>query len=308
MMAGDWIKFRVKLVTDGRVRAMARATKQKPATIIGGLLMLWSIADEHADDHGLLPGYTFEDIDDITGVKGFAVAMPPDWIESEEGSIRLPNYQEHNGSTAKNRAESAKRMARSRNKGSENVALESNKVVTEDKQDRTKGVPREEKRREEEIQTTSGAGASGQPKHGQTEFITTVGFTLPSPLCDSPVVMAKAREFIETCNAKGHPRTPGQWRRIVADLLVTPDAADRMLEHSIVRGLYTVDPIGVIEAKEAEITKRNTSRNGNGRSGNRGTNAEYRQPDDDPNEGRKPLTEAELAALRAESPHPAFAE
>ena len=174
MMAGDWIKFRVKLVTDGRVRAMARATKQKPATILGGLLMLWAIADEHADDQGQLAGYTFADIDDITGVKGFAVAMPPDWVAADDGGIRLPNYQEHNGTTAKKRADSNKRVARFRESGNADVTQDALQKPPKCNADSvTKSVTREEKRREEKETTTAGAGASEQPKHGQTGFITT---------------------------------------------------------------------------------------------------------------------------------------
>lgn len=145
-MANDWIKFRVKLATDGRVRAAARATKQKPATILGGLLILWSLADSHADDGGVLGGYTFDDIDDVTGIRGFCAALPPDWIGQTETGILLPRYHDHNGSTAKKRAEGNVRVAVHREKCNADVTRKplpnADKGVTE-------SVTREEKRREE---------------------------------------------------------------------------------------------------------------------------------------------------------------
>lgn len=143
-MANDWIKFRVKLATDGRVRAAARATKQKPATILGGLLIMWALADSHADDEGILGGYTFEDIDEVTGIKGFCASLPADWIGQTETGILLPRYHEHNGTTAKKRAESNARVAEFRRNGNADVTQ---KVLQNADKTVTESVTREEKRR-----------------------------------------------------------------------------------------------------------------------------------------------------------------
>ncbi|QVL32321.1 hypothetical protein KIH39_26400 [Telmatocola sphagniphila] len=174
-MSNDWIKFRVKLVTDGRVRSAARKSKQKPATILGGLLILWSLADSHAEDDGTLPGYTFEDVDELVGVKGFAASLPPDWIIEAETGILLPNYSQHNGNTAKRRAESNRRVAEFReirngnatqSKPTGNAAVTQSALQNGDNPV-TECVTREreeKEKRREETERESAASAARPPK------------------------------------------------------------------------------------------------------------------------------------------------
>lgn len=108
-MAEEWIKFRRKLRFDGRVRKMSRDLRTNVPHILGCLSVLWMLADEFADDGGRLNGYEKDDIDAEVGVEGFCDALPADWFEQRPDGIYLPDYQEHNGSTAKRRAEDAKR-------------------------------------------------------------------------------------------------------------------------------------------------------------------------------------------------------
>ena len=140
-MAGDWIKFRKKLLKDGRVKTLSRLCHAHSVTVIGALVTLWSLADDYAEDSGLLPGYTTDDINREVGIENFCESMPEDWmLVKSDGSILLPNYQQHNGLTAKKRAGANQRQASRRRH-----AREANVSRTQ----RDKSVTREEKRGEE---------------------------------------------------------------------------------------------------------------------------------------------------------------
>lgn len=131
-MAGDWIKIRTSLVRDGRVRIVSRKCHAPNASVVGALVTLWCLADEHSDENGSLFGWTKEDIDQFVELPGFCDSLPSDWIDLSGEFVNLPNYQEHNGQTAKSRAQASKRQKLSRSQ-------------------RDKSVTREEKRREENI-------------------------------------------------------------------------------------------------------------------------------------------------------------
>ena len=132
-MAGDWIKFRKKLCRDGRVISTARKCNASSVTVIGALVTLWCLADEYCEENGTLPGYTKDDLEREIGVPGFIDALPNDWFSLVGETPQLPNYQEHNGDTAKKRMCNAKRVTRHR-KGCNAASV-------------TKALP--EKRREE---------------------------------------------------------------------------------------------------------------------------------------------------------------
>ena len=133
-MAGDWIKFRCSLLRDGRVRKVSRSCHVKTVTVVGGLVTLWALGDEQADEKGVLDGYTKEDLNDEIGIEKFCESLPDCWIDLTGEFVKLPNYQEHNGTTGKKRAQDQKRQKEHRNKSQEKC---------------DKKATREEKRREE---------------------------------------------------------------------------------------------------------------------------------------------------------------
>lgn len=120
-MAGDWIKMRGNLWDDPRVARLCDATDQGEAAVIGALYWLWAAADQHTTD-GFMPGLSFRQIDRKTGVPGIAEALADiDWIQQEEGGIRIIRFDEHNGASAKRRAQEAKRKADSRKVSASNA-------------------------------------------------------------------------------------------------------------------------------------------------------------------------------------------
>lgn len=124
-----WVKWEKDLETDIRFTRLCRQVRDTchagalrgvlhqnavVALTMGALVKLWSYADTHirADDTLDL---SFDDIDELVGVTGFAAAMPEDWlIKRGDQCVELPGFQEHNGTIAKKRDLNTKRQQRRR--------------------------------------------------------------------------------------------------------------------------------------------------------------------------------------------------
>jgi hypothetical protein len=113
-MAGDWIKTRKSLPTDGRIVRMASALKADRFRTLGGIVSAWCLFDEHTDC-GRLEGYTPEMLDEVIGFPGLAAAMEAvGWLEVGEGFLVAPRFEKHNGKTAKRRAQETERKRSAR--------------------------------------------------------------------------------------------------------------------------------------------------------------------------------------------------
>jgi hypothetical protein len=110
-MAGDWMKMRVNLWDDPRVSSLVDATDTSEAAVIGGLYWLWATADQHSAD-GHLPGLTLRQLDRKTGLAGFGAALVAiGWVAEEDGGLLICRFNEHNGTGAKKRMLTARRVA-----------------------------------------------------------------------------------------------------------------------------------------------------------------------------------------------------
>lgn len=116
-MAGDWIKMRTDLFTHPKIVRMSSALKAdgRPALkadrlrTVGGLLSVWCLFDAHSAD-GTLAGYSFEAVDEHVGIAGFAQAMADvEWLSGDATGLVLPDFDKHNGQSAKRRAQDADR-------------------------------------------------------------------------------------------------------------------------------------------------------------------------------------------------------
>jgi hypothetical protein len=113
-MAGDWIKMRKSLPTDPRVVRISSALKADRLRTIGGLMSAWCLLDEQTED-GKLDGYTPEIFDEIVGFPGLAAAMEQvGWMECGDGFLAAPRFHEHNGQSAKRRAQDSVRKVSAR--------------------------------------------------------------------------------------------------------------------------------------------------------------------------------------------------
>jgi hypothetical protein len=153
-MAGDWIKMRTALADDPAVIAMADALDTDEFSVVGRLHHLWSWADAQSRD-GHAPGVTCRWINRYVRCDGFAEAMiKVSWLFASDDGITFPNFDRHNGETAKARGLATNRKQKQR----ASVTDESQEMS---RSDRDTSVTREEKRREEEnIGSNSALGES----------------------------------------------------------------------------------------------------------------------------------------------------
>jgi hypothetical protein len=113
-MAGDWIKMNKSLPRDPRVVRISSALKADRLRTIGGLLSAWCLADEQTED-GKLDGYTPELLDELVGMNGIARAMASvGWLVIGPDFLEFPRFEEHNGQSAKRRAQDSTRKMSAR--------------------------------------------------------------------------------------------------------------------------------------------------------------------------------------------------
>jgi hypothetical protein len=141
-MAGEWLKFEANTPEKPEVFAITLAMGwDDPDLTVGKLLKVWRWFDQQTID-GNAPSVSFSLLDRISGVSGFAQAMANvGWLCVEGGGVCLPNFDRHNGKTAKDRAQTAKRVAKHKTNGEGNAKGNAPSVSS--------ALPREEKRREE---------------------------------------------------------------------------------------------------------------------------------------------------------------
>ena len=133
-MAGDWIKMRNDLAEDPAVIGIGEKTDLDGYGVVGRLHKLWSWADRQSRD-GNAPSVTEKWIDRYVERDGFARAMSDaGWLEIKSIGISFPNFDRHNGKSAKSRALAADRQRNAR-------------ITQTSRNDRDKSVTREEKRR-----------------------------------------------------------------------------------------------------------------------------------------------------------------
>lgn len=143
-MANDWIKMRIDLQSHPKIVRILSATESDKFRVIGGLHAVWSIFDTHSED-GVLKGYSTKALDHVIGWDGFSKQLVEvGWLHELTESLVMPGFSEHNGQSAKRRAEDQKRKRESRKDTQSVRNLSAN--------DEDENGTREEKRREEEKQ------------------------------------------------------------------------------------------------------------------------------------------------------------
>ncbi|MDH0156507.1 hypothetical protein [Stutzerimonas stutzeri] len=110
-MAGDWIKFELITLDKPEVCQIADAADIDCDAVVGKLLRVWGWFDQQTAD-GNAPSVSKRLLDRMVGVTGFCEHMKSvGWMVEADGTISLPNFDRHNGKTAKNRLLTAKRVA-----------------------------------------------------------------------------------------------------------------------------------------------------------------------------------------------------
>lgn len=131
-MASNWIKMRSDLHSHPKVVRIVSALNadacphgvqlsSEKFRVIGGLHAVWSLFDAHSED-GTLVGYTPETLDAVLGFAGLSHAMAAvDWLVITPQALVLPEFDTHNGQSAKRRAQEADRKRDVRNASASNA-------------------------------------------------------------------------------------------------------------------------------------------------------------------------------------------
>jgi hypothetical protein len=194
-MAGDWIKMRNDLFTHPKVVRIASALKADTLRTVGGLMSAWCLFDAHSID-GQLEGYSQLALDDHLRWPGFSAAMiAVKWLEETENGLLLPEFDTHNGQSAKRRAQDGDRKRAVRKMS----ASDADKVRT-----------REEKRREELIPSLSPAKLPTCPTQSIVDLYHSVLPELPGCVLmgevRSKLVLAFWKWVLTSTRTDGQPR------------------------------------------------------------------------------------------------------
>jgi len=113
-----WIKIDHLTPDKPEIIQMAERLGIDQDAVLGKLIRFWIWADQQSNDLRNI-SVTAAFLNRITCVTGFAQAMESvGWIEIKKGIATIPNFDRHNGETAKKRAQSADRMQKMRRNGS----------------------------------------------------------------------------------------------------------------------------------------------------------------------------------------------
>ena len=195
-MAGEWLKFEANTPEKPEVLAITIAMGwDDPDLTVGKLMRVWRWFDQQTVN-GNAPSVTAALLDRLLGVSGLCQAMADvGWLVIDEHGLTLPNFDRHNGKTAKDRALTAKRVATHKSNGKGNAAIVSD------------ALPREEKRREEDKKESAGEPA-----------------TTPVPEKQKPRAVTLAA-YLDTCKALATKAIPDDHhiRRYCADAGITDE-------------------------------------------------------------------------------------
>lgn len=154
-MAGDWIKMRADLHTHPKVVRIASALDADRLRVVGALHATWCLFDAHSVD-GELDGYTTKTLNDMIGFDGFAQALiAVGWLDESSSSLCMPRFSEHNGQSAKRRAQEADRKRNARKVSASDA---DKKRTREEKR-------REDIKREREAREPDAEQAGNNPEH-----------------------------------------------------------------------------------------------------------------------------------------------
>ena len=189
-MAGDWIKFETATSDKPEVWAMAQSLGIDADAVVGKLLRVWAWFDQQTQEGNAVgngasvtSSVTKALLDRRVGVSGFCDSMIlSGWMADDGQSLTLPNFDRHNGKTAKTRAMTAKRVAT--HKAKSNASSVTSSVSS--------ALPREEKRTEDD--KVAKATSVPRPAKADPGPLADHGFTLSNGNLWRPTV-AKIHEW-----------------------------------------------------------------------------------------------------------------
>lgn len=112
-----WLKIEHETPEKPEVIAIASMLDLSPDEAFGVIFRMWRWFDTHTRD-GNARSVTSALLDKLLGVTGFAEAVASvGWLVVTDNGLQLPNFERHNGQTSKERALTAKRVAKCKGSG-----------------------------------------------------------------------------------------------------------------------------------------------------------------------------------------------
>lgn len=106
----NWIKVEVTTPDKPEVARLSTLLGLDPDAVVGKLVRLWAWADAQCEDGNTL-GVTSAFLDRLTYCPGFTNALiEVGWMTGTEENFTLPDFDRHNGKSAKQRASTARRV------------------------------------------------------------------------------------------------------------------------------------------------------------------------------------------------------
>lgn len=206
-MAGEWIKFECSLPEKPETLAITAAMGwSDPDLTVGKLMRLFRWFDQQTVD-GNAARVTPALLDQVIGVTGLTLAVASvGWLTVTDDGVSLSKFDRHNGESAKQRAQTAKRVAK--HKGNAKANDEGNAAGV------TSALPREEKRREEVSTSPSDVGSAKRATRKCPENFE-VTFDLQNwAHAEAPGVDLKREtdRFRDHTFKTAHTDWPGAWR------------------------------------------------------------------------------------------------
>lgn len=197
-MAGDWLKVEAATPDKPEVFAItALMGWDDPDLTVGKLFRLWRWFDQHTLS-GNADNVTSALLDRIVGVPGFCSAVEKvGWLVVTDRGVELPQFDRHNGKTAKTRALTAKRVAKHKDTMPKSNDEGNGAIVTSP-------LPREEKRREDistdrSSQTPPLAAVDSMVVLEGT-FEGNTGVASPNPVAPFAIALTRAGFQVTTLN------------------------------------------------------------------------------------------------------------
>lgn len=200
-----WLKFDTSTPEKPEVFSITVAMGwEDPDLTVGKLMKVWRWFDQHTDG-GNAHGVTLSLLDRVIGVTGFAQAMVNvGWLSVTDFGLTLPNFDRHNGDTAKTRAQTAKRVAKSKSNAKGNAQVTQAPLPD--------ALPREEK----EKSNTSSLRSEVEPPRKRSAPVLKPVATVDE-LVQAGFPPETAAEFIAHKASMKAPLTERAWRDHLAE-------------------------------------------------------------------------------------------
>jgi hypothetical protein len=167
-MSQPWIKIETITPEKPEIDDIATGLGMDRDAVMGKLVRIWAYFDQHSTD-GHIDGKNGNFIDRLVGRPGFSEQLVNvGWLVIEADCIRLPNFDRHNGQTAKARALTGRRVEKHRAERCKGKALQKRyEGVTDALPDKR----RQDKRREDHNPPLPPQGGYGGEIHSNDKEI-----------------------------------------------------------------------------------------------------------------------------------------